>query len=200
MGAEHWDAVYQAKSTDEVSWYEQDPATSLRLIRGAASAGRVVDVGAGASFLADRLTADGYDVTVLDISATALAQVRARLGGSATYVVTDLLAWEPTTSYDVWHDRAVFHFLTDPAEQRSYIELATATIRAGGVLVLGTFAPDGPESCSGLPTARYAPGELGAMFADGFDLAHAEVEAHHTPWGATQSFTWVVLQRPVADY
>ncbi|MGH3977117.1 MAG: methyltransferase domain-containing protein [Pseudonocardiaceae bacterium] len=191
----HWNTVYATKAADEVSWYEPVPATSRRLITLAATSGRVIDVGAGASGLADALVSAGYDVTVLDVSANALAQVRERLGQKATYVVADLLNWTPADSYAAWHDRAVFHFLTDPDDQARYVDLAARAIQAGGALVMGTFAPTGPESCSGLPTTRHDADSLARLFAGSFTLEHTETEEHVTPWGAIQPFTWVVLRR-----
>jgi SAM-dependent methyltransferase len=194
--AAHWDAVYAGKPTDEVSWYQREPAVSLRLLSECAPApAEVLDVGAGASTLADRLVDGGWDVTLLDVSAEALAVVRARLADRAAYVVADLLTWTPDRAYRAWHDRAVFHFLTDPADQERYVGLAAHTVTAGGVVVLGTFAEDGPESCSGLPTARWSAERLAARFAPAFAAVHAEREEHVTPWGAAQPFTWVVLRR-----
>ncbi|MBC7275688.1 class I SAM-dependent methyltransferase [Nocardioides sp.] len=191
----HWNTVYAAKDVDDVSWYEPVPATSRRLITMAATSGRVIDVGAGASGLADALLPAGYDVTVLDVSSNALEQVRQRLGQKATYVVADVLTWTPVDSYAVWHDRAVFHFLTDPADQARYVNQATTAVQTGGGLVMGTFAPTGPESCSGLPTARHDADSLVRLFAGAFTLEHAETDEHVTPWGVIQPFTWVVLRR-----
>ncbi|HEV2427105.1 MAG TPA: methyltransferase domain-containing protein, partial [Acidimicrobiales bacterium] len=150
----------------------------------------------GESRLADRLTAVGFtDVTVLDLSATAVDAVRARLGARASYVVADVREWEPARPYDLWHDRAMFHFLNDPADRDAYARAARAAVRPGGWLVLGVFAPDGPESCSGLAVARHDAGELAARFADGFAPRATEREGHVTPGGATQWFTWLTMQR-----
>ncbi|MEU6134103.1 class I SAM-dependent methyltransferase [Nocardioides sp. NPDC047086] len=193
--AAHWDAVYATKAVDEVSWYEPAPATSRRLITLAAPSGRVIDVGAGASSLADVLASAGYDVTVLDVSANAVAQARDRLGEQATYVVADILTWAPTGAYEVWHDRAVFHFLTDPGDQARYVDLATAAVRPGGGLVIGTFAPEGPDSCSGLPVARHDADSIARLFTEAFTMEHSETEPHMTPQGGLQSFTWAVLRR-----
>lgn len=196
-GAEHWDEVHATKDAAAVSWFQPTPDTSVRLVSAAAPAGsHVVDVGAGRSTLVDLLVGAGYRVTVLDVSAEAVAAVRARLGErtGVDYVVTDLLEWSPSP-VDVWHDRAVFHFLTDPADQRGYVELAASAVTTGGAVVLATFAPDGPEQCSGLPTARHDAGSLATMFAPRFELEHTEREEHVTPWGAVQPFTWVVLRR-----
>ena len=193
----HWNAVYVDKAPDTVSWYQPDPAMSVRLLRAAAPPpASVIDVGAGASLLADRLLAAGWsDVTVLDIAATASPLVRERAGPAVQAITADVLSWAPPRTYDAWHDRAVFHFLTSPQDRVRYLDVATAAIRAGGALVVGTFAPDGPEQCSGLPTMRYGPAQLAAEFAAAFDLAGSATEQHHTPWGAMQPFTWVVLRR-----
>lgn len=196
----HWDEVYATKDVESVSWFQSTPEVSLRLVERVP--GSVVDVGAGASTLVDSLLARGpTDITLLDVSAEALEVTRRRLGDRAaqvSFVAVDVLEWEPGRDYDCWHDRAVFHFLTDPEQQRSYVRTASRTIAPGGGLVLGTFALDGPEQCSGLPTARYDADGLAAVFGDGFVLEHAETEVHHTPWGSDQAFTLVVLRRAPA--
>ena len=149
--------------------------------------------------MVDELLAAGRtELTVLDISEVALQLARRRLAHRADQVsfeVADITAWQPPRSYDVWHDRAVFHFLTDPAEQTAYVALATNAISPGGALVLGTFAEDGPTQCSGLPTARYNAEDLAARFSVGFDLEQQTHETHQTPAGTAQSFTWVKLRR-----
>lgn len=193
--ASHWDEVYATKAADSVSWFEPSPVTSLRLVTSVASSGRVIDVGAGASTLADGLVSRGYDVTVLDVSEASLDLVRQRLGSQVTYVVSNVLTWLPEAIVDVWHDRAVFHFLTTSADQQCYASLARQAVREGGALIVGTFALDGPTTCSGLPTARYDADTLAAVFSDGFVLEHHERVEHHTPWDAIQPFTWVVLRR-----
>jgi SAM-dependent methyltransferase len=198
-GAHHWDGVYGSRSLESVSWHQAEAATSRRLIAMVSGPqDSVVDVGAGASTLADELLDGGWsDVTVLDVSARALDEVRARLRhrGGASFVVTDLLEWDPPRSYGVWHDRAVFHFLTAAAQRQAYVSAARRAVAPGGAVVLGAFAADGPSSCSGLPTARYGAEELAAQFALGFELVHSEREEHRTPAGAVQPFTWVVLRR-----
>lgn len=196
----HWDGVYGTKATDEVSWYQRQPTTSERLLTLASSPpGAVIDVGAGASTLADTLLDAGWpDVTVLDVSPTALALVRDRLGSrqaSVSFVVADVLSWQPERIFDAWHDRAVFHFLVRPDQREMYVATASRAIPAGGALVLGAFAADGPTQCSGLPTAQYGPQALAAVFAPGFSLEHSEREEHVTPGGGVQPFTWVVLRR-----
>jgi trans-aconitate methyltransferase len=194
VSARHWDAVYGTKGADEVSWFQRRPEVSLRLL-GALPVGSVVDVGAGASVLADHLVAAGWDVTLLDVSGAALAVVRSRLGDAVRYVMSDLLDWQPERVFDAWHDRAVFHFLTDVADRVRYIERATQAVRPGGALVLGVFATDGPEQCSGLPTTRWSATQVAEAFGSGWVLEHAEREEHTTPGGGVQPFTWVVLRR-----
>lgn len=206
--AEHWDTVYGTKATDEVSWFQRQPTTSQRLITSVSSpSDAVIDVGAGASTLVDALLDAGWsDVTVLDVSATALAVVRDRVlnrphdraherQGSASFVVADVLSWQPERTYDAWHDRAVFHFLVRPDQREQYVATASHAVRPGGVLVLGTFAADGPTQCSGLPTSRYDADALAAVFEPGFSLEHSEREEHVTPSGVVQPFTWAVLRR-----
>lgn len=197
--ANHWDKVYSSKSADDVSWYQEDAGISLTLIDNFGCAGPVIDVGAGASVLVDHLLATGRtDITLLDISGEGLDETRRRLGPSASsvfFVVADLLTWRPSRKFAVWHDRAVFHFLTSATDRDRYVSTVTAAIEPGGMLVLGTFAEDGPEMCSGLPTARYDAAGLAALFAESFAVENAEREVHHTPWGAEQPFTWLVLRR-----
>jgi len=198
--AEHWDDVYSSKGTDEVSWFQSEPERSLRHITAVADVERsVVDVGAGASVLVDRLLDVGFhDLTVVDISAQALATVRDRLGDRAdvvTFTCSNVLAWQPGRTFDVWHDRAVFHFLTRPDDRASYVALATSAVDPGGHLVLSAFALDGPTHCSGLEVARHDASSLAEEFAAGFTLLHSDREEHRTPWQAIQPFTWVVLRR-----
>lgn len=210
--AEHWDTVYGTKATDEVSWFQRQPTTSQRLLTSVSSPlGAVIDVGAGASTLVDTLLDEGWsDVTALDVSAKALALVRDRISdrvsdqphdlprdrpGSASFVVANVLSWQPERTYDAWHDRAVFHFLVRPEQRDQYVATVSRAVRSGGVVVLGTFAADGPTQCSGLPTARYDADGLAAVFEPGFSLERSEREEHVTPGGAVQPFTWVVLRR-----
>ena len=194
--APHWDDVYRTRDLESVSWYQDDPATSLRLVES--TPGSVIDVGAGTSTFVDHLLEAGRtDVTVLDVSDAALALTRRRLGDAAdsvTFEVADVVDWSPGRQYDVWHDRATFHFLTDPAHRRRYVDLVADAVAADGLLVLGTFAEDGPTHCSGLPTARYSAADLSSLFSARFTLEHEEREAHSTPTGKTQVFTWVTLR------
>ena len=198
--AEHWDRAFAGVADDEHSWYQPEPATSLRLLLDVdSSKGSVLDVGAGTSRLADALLDAGWSaVTVLDISAEALREVRTRLqdrAGKVEFVVADVVHWEPEGHFDAWHDRAVFHFLIDEDQRRRYVGTAARVVRPGGVLVIGTFAEDGPSRCSGLPTARYDADSLAALFAPHFHPVHSEREQHTTPAGRIQPFTWVVLRR-----
>ena len=183
-----------------MSWYQRLPATAQRLLTSWSSPSEaVIDVGAGASTLVNSLLEAGWsDVTVLDVSAKALALVRDRVRDrpqSASFVVADVLSWQPECTYDAWHDRAVFHFLVQHDQRERYVATASHAVRSGGVLVLGTFAADGPTQCSGLPTSRYEADALAASFAPGFSLENSEREEHVTPGGAVQPFTWVVLRR-----
>ena len=196
-GSHHWDAVFASRDLDTVSWFEETPTHSVELLRQ--QPGSVIDIGAGASRLPDALLAEGRDdITVLDISREALAVTRERLGsaeGRVAYVVSDVLSWEPSRTYDAWHDRAVLHFLTEPANHAAYVDLAARTLSPDGLLVLATFGPDGPTSCSGLPTARHSAEDLAALVARAFTLTHAETRIHRTPGGSEQQFTWISARR-----
>jgi len=197
----HWQSVYSTRPSTEVSWFQGDPAVSTRLVAqaGALSELRVVDVGAGTSTLVDALLGRGCrDVTVLDLSVAALSEVRARLGiraAAVAFEAVDVLGWTPAGSYDVWHDRAVFHFLVDPRDQARYVQVATAAVRPGGHMVIGAFADDGPTHCSGLPTCRFTADELAQQFAPAFTVVTRAREEHVTPGGVMQPFTWLLLQR-----
>jgi SAM-dependent methyltransferase len=196
--ARHWDSVYDRLPATGLSWHEDQPRTSLRLIAEAATQKEaVIDVGAGASSLVDALLEAGWtDLTVLDVSAVELALVQNRLQGRPVQFVTaDLLTWHSRRRYDVWHPPAVFHFLVTPQTQQRYIQTAAAAVRSGGALILGVFAFDGPTECSGLPVRRWDSASLAAAFADAFDLEHSHQEEHRTPGGLTQAFTWTVFRR-----
>jgi trans-aconitate methyltransferase len=198
---EPWERTYATRSDTELSWYEREPATSLRLIESVASGSlaAVVDIGGGTSTLVDRLLDLGFeDLTVLDISANALEQVRTRLGdraGRVQFVHHDVLTWEPDRHYDVLHDRAVFHFVTLADERAQYVEVVGRALRSGGAMVIATFASDGPTHCSGLPVTRYSPNDLAQTFSERFSLVAHELEDHITPTGVVQPFTWAVLRR-----
>lgn len=192
--------MFSTRAEDETSWFQRRPEMSLRLLAMAdAGKGPVVDIGSGTSGLAGALVAAGWsDVTVLDIAGQAVDRLRRTLadaGTAVTFVVADVREWEPERRYDTWHDRAVFHFMVDRADRARYVAAATSAVGPGGAIVMGTFAADGPGSCSGLPTARYDASGLAAEFAPAFVLEHAEREEHVTPAGHVQPFTWVVLRR-----
>jgi len=194
---QYWESVYQTKSSTEVSWYQPTPQKSLEIITdtGVPHDGTIIDVGGGASTLADALLEQGYStISVLDISANAIATAQTRLGNNAgrvRWIVADITAVElPPHSIDVWHDRAVFHFLTNPDDQQRYIEVVNGALKSGGHIIVATFAPDGPMKCSGLDVMRYAPEELHSTFGDNFTLVYSEQERHQTPFGTEQSFIY----------
>jgi SAM-dependent methyltransferase len=198
---DHWERVYTSKLPTEVSWRQNRPEISLALIAAAApelDAG-IIDVGGGASTLVDALLAEGRtDVTVLDVSGAALKHAKARLEGRAdtvSWIVADITAWTPARSWDVWHDRAVFHFLTERAEQDAYIAALRAATRPGAAAVISTFALDGPEKCSGLSAQRYSPTTLALRLGREFELIEEHDERHITPWGAVQHFVYAVFRR-----
>lgn len=188
---EHWEAVYTTKDVGTVSWYQAEPAQSLQLLEaaGATPESVIIDVGGGDSVLVDRLVERGFrQLTVLDLSGAALSRARARLGEQAAtvrWVEADITRAElPRDAYDVWHDRAVFHFLTDADDRARYVATASAVVRRGGTLIIATFAPDGPLRCSGLEVARYSPESIAQEFAEAFTLQHGFAHSHTTPTGA----------------
>lgn len=197
----HWEEVYRTKATDAVSWYQPvpQPSADLLTLAGATPRSAIVDIGGGASTLVDWLLAKGFrDVTVLDLSPAALEAARTRLGAAAaavTWIAADITDWRPARTYDVWHDRAAFHFLTDPADRASYVERLRTALRPGGHAVIGTFAPDGPEKCSGLPVERYDAEKLAAALGGGFRLVDSRRHEHVTPWGAMQRFHFGTFRR-----
>lgn len=201
--AEYWDNRYRTVGAEQVSWYDPDLRTSLDLLEnaGISAATSVIDVGGGAALLVDHLVARGLtDLTVVDVAGAALDESRRRLAGQPAaslvqWVVADLLEWEPDRQWDVWHDRAVFHFLTQEDQVRAYRARVDRAVAPGGHVVLGTFAPDGPPSCSGLPVVRYATDELARVLGDGFELETSCHEDHLTPSGHVQPFSWVLLRR-----
>lgn len=197
----HWEDVYGSKADDEVSWFQAKPERSLALIREAAPdrASAIIDIGAGTSTLTDTLLAEGYrDLAALDISTTAIARLRDRLGEASDgieMIVADITDWRPKRQWDTWHDRAVFHFLTNPAEQDAYIAALSSALRPGGTAIVATFALDGSEKCSGLPVQRYSGATLAARLGSGFRLMSETPEEHVTPRGVVQKFMYAVLRR-----
>jgi SAM-dependent methyltransferase len=197
----HWEHVYQSKRPDQVSWFEPQATLSLALIQQAAPdrESTIVDVGGGASTLVDGLLAAGYrQITVLDLSASALDHARQRLGERANAVSwreADILTAElPGNAFDVWHDRAVFHFLTDAVDRARYVSQVRLALRPGGHALVATFAEDGPSRCSGLEVARYSATALHSEFGADFRLVVSQRQMHSTPWGATQAFTYCLCR------
>jgi len=193
---DHWNRVYTSRLPTEVSWFQQQPETSLALIRQSRierTAG-LIDVGAGASRLAGQLLDAGYGpVTVLDVSAAALDHLRTELGersGRVELVEADVTAFEPQRHYGLWHDRAVFHFLTDPADRRAYVRVLRAALAARGAVIIAAFALDGPPRCSGLEVVRYDAASLAGELGPGFELLESRPEVHVTPGGAEQRFEY----------
>jgi len=197
----HWEGVYTKKGEKEVSWFQENPAPSLELIAqvGATHASAIIDIGGGASRLVDNLIDRGFeDVTVLDLSEAALEAARARMGHRAAqvhWIVADATVWEPVKAYDLWHDRAAFHFLTGDPERAAYVARLERALKVGGYAIIATFALDGPERCSGLPVVRYDPVGLGQTLGRAFQLVDTRQHAHATPWGSDQSFQFSVFRR-----
>lgn len=199
---DHWEDVYQRKPADTVSWYRPHLETSLALLEqaGLGPDVRLIDVGGGASTLVDDLLDRGVAaITVLDLSRQALDLARARLGdrgAGVRWLAADLLTADlPAAGFDLWHDRAVLHFLTAPEAAAAYAAQAARALRPGGHAVIGGFAPDGPERCSGLPVARRSAGDIAALMGPAFRLVGQHREVHTTPGGHTQAFAWAVLRR-----
>jgi SAM-dependent methyltransferase len=198
---QHWEQVYRTRAPEQVSWYQPEARNSLELIRraGPDCAAAIIDIGGGASTLVDSLVdADYRDVTVLDLAPDALAIARARLGARADsvhWMTADILAAElPAARYDIWHDRAAFHFLTNPDDRARYVAQLRHALRPGGYLVMATFALDGPPRCSGLDVIRYSAESLADELGSGFELVESVREEHRTPSGAIQRFQYSLLR------
>jgi len=199
---EHWDHVYSTRPIEAVSWFQEHAGVSLRLLRdtGVPCSAAIIDVGSGASTLVGDLLDQGYSaLTVLDLSAAALATAKARLGPKANRVhwieANITTASLPPHAYDVWHDRAVFHFLTSQDERTAYVETVFRSVKPGGHLIVATFAEDGPTQCSGLPVMRYSADALYAQFSSAFTLLKHEREKHDTPSGAVQTFVYCYCRK-----
>jgi SAM-dependent methyltransferase len=201
---EHWQTVYRTKASSEVSWFQAEPSRSLEWIRSVAPdpSSRILDVGAGASLLVDRLLERGYrDVAVLDLAPAALAEVEERLGERAAgveWLVGDVLELDAPASADVWHDRAVLHFLREPARQRAYAEVLRRTLRPGGHALIATFAVGGPTRCSGLEVVQHDCPSLEALLGEEFRCVREATELHATPAGGTQRFQYCLFARESA--
>jgi 2-polyprenyl-3-methyl-5-hydroxy-6-metoxy-1,4-benzoquinol methylase len=191
----HWQNVYQAKGERAVSWFQERPDISLDLIHatGVDPSASIIDIGGGASRLVDALISEGFKaVAVLDLSEKALATSKARLGAK---IVADVTNWQPSQTYDVWHDRAALHFLTDPKDRSAYVERVAKAVRVGGHVIIGTFALDGPERCSGLPVIRHDAATLGELLGPSFELAENRRHDHQTPSGVIQKFQFSRFRR-----
>ena len=198
--AAHWDAAY-ARGDDTRSWSEKYPDMSLRMLdsAGVSAADALIDVGGGASLLTGALLDRGFgDLTVLDISAAGMQHARQRLGPGADrvhWLTADILSWHPRRRYQVWHDRAVYHFLTTEEHRQQYLRTLDAATAVGAIAVFGCFAPDGPQHCSGLPVARYSPAQLARQVGAKWRSISQDREEHLTPAGTIQPFTWIALRR-----
>lgn len=197
----HWENVYSTKAETAVSWFQETPVPSLELLErlGAKKASGIIDIGGGESRLVDHLLARGFaDITVLDLSAAALAASRARLGDKADkvkWLAADATEWEPTEAYDIWHDRAAFHFLTDASAQDAYLRRLRQALRPGGHVIFGTFALDGPEKCSGLAVCRHSSESLAALLGRDFVLIDSRRHEHATPSRSVQKFQFSAFRR-----
>lgn len=200
-GRTHWNNVYVTKDDQAVSWFQEQPTISLSLIHatGVGLDASIVDIGGGASRLVDALLDEGFSsITVLDLSEKALAVSDARLGAngaSVQWLVADVTTWEPSQTFDVWHDRAAFHFLTEQSDRAAYANRVRDAVQVGGHVIIGTFAPDGPERCSGLQVLRHDAASIGKVLGRCFALIESRDHAHQTPSGATQSFQFSRFQR-----
>ncbi len=199
---EHWGKVYSSKAPEAVGWFQERAQLSLDLIKatGFGTDAAIIDVGGGASRLVDDLVARGYvDLTVLDLSAAALNAARQRLGEQqkmVRWIEADITEVElPAQHYDIWHDRAVFHFLTAAEQRAAYVRAVLRSVKPGGHVIVATFAEDGPEQCSGLLVVRYRPDELHNEFGEAFTLLKHQKEVHRTPFGTEQQFVYCCLRR-----
>jgi SAM-dependent methyltransferase len=197
----HWQNVYQTKGERDVSWFQEMPTISLDLIRatGVGPEASIIDIGGGASRLVDALIAESFrSLSVLDVSGKALATSRERLGAKAAnveWIVADVTGWQPGKRYDLWHDRAASHFLTAPADRAAYGACVRTAVGSGGHVIIGTFAPDGPERCSGLPVVRHDAGSIGELLGPSFKLIESRRHDHLTPGGTIQRFQYSQFQR-----
>lgn len=203
---EHWEAIYTSRPADGVSWFQKHAELSSQLIgeTGVPTSASIIDVGGGASTLVDDLLDNGFSkITVLDLSATALAAARQRLGGrsyAVRWMQANILEVQlPKDAYDVWHDRAVFHFLTSAEERAAYVKQVLRSVRPEGHVIVATFAEDGPTRCSGLPVVRYSPEELHAEFGVSFRLLRSVKESHHTPFGTVQKFIYCYCRKSLSS-
>lgn len=201
MSGDHWDQVYEQRPPDEASWFEQVPERSLEMIAstGLPKDAGIVDVGGGASNLAGELLSAGYvDITVADLSAAAIDEAQKELdpqAGEITWVVADVLEHDFGRHFDLWHDRAFFHFMVEPSDREAYLRALRRALRRDGHLVIASFGPDGPTQCSGLPVRRYSADDLSAELGAGFERLGDDLVAHHTPSGNQQQFLYAHFHR-----
>jgi len=198
----HWETIHQTKTPNQVSWYQEHSHLSLQFITntGVDKSGHIIDIGGGISTLVDDLLTNGYkNISVLDISATALQTAQQRLGSQAravNWIVADIThAQLPYQFYNVWHDRAVFHFLTNAEDRQRYVNAVKEAVKPGGHVIVATFANDGPERCSGLEVARYDPQSLHGEFGADFELLDSTREEHQTPFGTEQKFVYCYCRK-----
>ena len=195
----HWENIYQKKEIDGVSWYQKVPVESLQLIKkySISNSDKIIDIGCGKSFLADNLLELNYtDISLVDISSNALKEVKDRLQNkSLNFIETDILNFNSNDKYDIWHDRAVFHFITNPEGIEKYISLCNKYINNQAILIIGTFAEDGPLKCSGLEIKRYSVDQISGLFKETFELVESFKMLHKTPFDTEQSFLFCVLRK-----
>jgi ubiquinone/menaquinone biosynthesis C-methylase UbiE len=203
MNNTYWDNVYLEKSEEDMSWFQEHPVKSLEMIKelGLSKSGSIIDIGGGDSRLVDHLLTEGFeDLSVLDISEVSLKKLKNRLlgaGNKVAYLVSDVTEFRPPKLYDLWHDRATFHFLTSIDQINKYLETANAALKPGGNLIISTFSKDGPEKCSGLPIHKYSESELKELFQHYFTNTRCFEDTHVTPWGKTQSFVYCGFKKKV---
>ena len=195
----HWEKIYETKTIDGVSWYEKTPHQSIKLIQKYSdkNSDKIIDVGCGKSFLADNLLKLNYEnITLVDISLNALNEVKSRLKNDyLNFIETNILNFNSKNGYDIWHDRAVFHFITDKKEINRYLKICNKQINKGGILIIGTFAEDGPLKCSGLEIKRYSINNLKELFKENFEFIEGFKKLHSTPFDTQQSFTFCVFKK-----
>lgn len=195
----HWENIYQKKEIDGVSWYQKIPSESLQLIKkySISNSDKIIDIGCGKSFLADNLLELNYtNISLVDISSNALKEVKQRLQNkSLNFIETDILNFNSNDKYDIWHDRAVFHFITNRQGIEKYISLCNKYINNNGILIIGTFAEDGPLKCSGLEIKRYSVDQISGLFEESFELVESFKMLHKTPFDTEQSFSFCVLRK-----
>lgn len=197
----HWEDIYQSKDTSEVSWFQASPTTSLQFVKEfkLPLSAKIIDVGGGDSFMVDRLLEMGYcNITVLDISKTAISKAKERLGEKAKtvkWIVADAAGFQPTETYDFWHDRAAFHFLTDKQEISNYVDTISSFVKPGGYLVLGTFSEQGPTKCSGIEIKQYSENTMTNLLTDFFNKIRCITVDHKTPFNTLQNFIFCSFRR-----